>query len=85
MLDTEDCRFEAVSDRAVRVSGMRWRPADTYTVKLEGVERAGFRAITICGTRDPLLIAGSMRSSPRCAATSPKRPPTSAPGRSNTS
>src|SRR5580704_3029408 len=58
MLDTEDCRFEAVSDRAVRVSGMRWRPADTYTVKLEGVERAGFRAITICGTRDPLLISG---------------------------
>ena len=58
MLDTEACRFEAVSDRAVRVSGMRWQPADTYTVKLEGVERAGYRAITICGTRDPLLIAG---------------------------
>jgi len=58
MLDTKDCRFEAVSDRAVRVSGMRWQPADTYTVKLEGVEKAGYRAITICGTRDPLLIAG---------------------------
>ncbi len=58
MLDTEACRFDAVSDRAVRVSGMRWLPADTYTVKLEGVERAGYRAITICGTRDPLLIAG---------------------------
>ena len=58
LLDTEACRFEAVSDRAVQVSGMRWQPADTYTVKLEGVERAGYRAITICGTRDPLLIAG---------------------------
>ena len=58
MLDTEDCRFEATSDRAVKVGGMRWRPADTYTVKLEGVERAGYRAITICGTRDPLLISG---------------------------
>lgn len=57
-LDTADCRFEAVSDRAVRVSGMAWRPADTYTVKLEGVELAGYRAITICGSRDPLLIAG---------------------------
>jgi hypothetical protein len=57
MLDTEACWFEAVSDRAVRVGGMRWQPADAYTVKLEGVERAGYRAITICGTRDPLLIA----------------------------
>lgn len=58
ILHTEDCRFEAVSERAVRASGMRWQPADTYTVKLEGVEHAGWRALTICGTRDPLLIAG---------------------------
>jgi hypothetical protein len=58
MLDTEECRFAAVTDRAVRVDGMRWHPADIYTVKLEGVEKAGYRAIAICGTRDPLLIAG---------------------------
>ena len=57
MLDTSDCRFEAVSDRAVKVSGMTWTPAETYTIKLEGVERAGYRAITICGTRDPVLIS----------------------------
>lgn len=56
MLDTSDCRFEAVSDRATRVSGMRWNPAPRYTVKLEGVELAGYRAVTICGTRDPMLI-----------------------------
>jgi hypothetical protein len=56
MLDTADCRFDAVSDRAVRISGMRWNPAARYTVKLEGVEQAGYRAICICGTRDPLLI-----------------------------
>jgi hypothetical protein len=56
LLDTSDCRFDAVSDRAVRVSGMRWKKADQYTVKLEGVELAGYRAITIAGTRDPLLI-----------------------------
>ena len=31
-------------------------PADRYTVKLEGVELAGYRAICVCGTRDPLLI-----------------------------
>ncbi|WP_350188564.1 acyclic terpene utilization AtuA family protein [Thalassobaculum sp.] len=56
ILDTTDCRFEAVSDRAVRVSGMTWDP-QPYTVKLEGAELAGYRAITVCGTRDPLLIA----------------------------
>ena len=56
MLDTSDCRFDAVSDRAVRISGMRWNPAEQYTVKLEGAELAGYRAICVCGTRDPLLI-----------------------------
>jgi hypothetical protein len=56
MLDTSDCRFEAISDRAVRVSGMRWHPAERYTVKLEGVELAGYRSLCVCGTRDPLLI-----------------------------
>ena len=56
MLDTSACRFEAVSDRAVRIGGMTWNPADRYTVKLEGVELAGYRAICVCGTRDPLLI-----------------------------
>ncbi|MCG8548040.1 MAG: DUF1446 domain-containing protein [Alphaproteobacteria bacterium] len=59
VLDTSACRFEAVSDRAVRVSGMEWRPDDKYTVKLEGAELLGYRAITICGTRDPLLIGQS--------------------------
>nr|WP_205782311.1 flavin reductase [Methylobacterium sp. XJLW] len=56
LLDTSACTFEAISDRAVRVGGMTWTPASTYTVKLEGVERVGYRAITICGTRDPVLI-----------------------------
>ena len=56
MLDTSDCRFEAVSDRAVRISGMRWEKAERYTVKLEGVALAGYRSVCVCGTRDPLLI-----------------------------
>ena len=55
-LDTTDCRIEAVSDRAVRISGMRWHP-QPYTVKLEGAERVGYSAMTIAGTRDPLLIS----------------------------
>ncbi|MEM9681763.1 MAG: acyclic terpene utilization AtuA family protein [Pseudomonadota bacterium] len=56
MLDASNCVFDAVSDRAARVSGMEWRPDDTYTVKIEGAELIGYRAITICGTRDPILI-----------------------------
>jgi hypothetical protein len=58
VLDASDCAFEAVSDRATRVSGMTWIPDDKYTVKIEGAELIGYRAITICGTRDPVLIAG---------------------------
>ena len=35
---------------------MTWNPAERYTVKLEGVEMAGYRSICVAGTRDPLLI-----------------------------
>jgi len=55
LLDTSDCVFEAVNERAVRVSGMAWT-RQPYTIKLEGAELAGYRAITICGTRDPMLV-----------------------------
>ncbi|MBV1800047.1 DUF1446 domain-containing protein [Siccirubricoccus sp. G192] len=56
VLDTSECRFEAVSAKATLVTGMRWMPAETYTVKIEAAERVGHRAISICGTRDPVLI-----------------------------
>jgi len=56
VLDTTDCRFEQASPRATLVTGMRWHPADEYTIKLEAAERVGYRAISICGTRDPVLI-----------------------------
>ncbi len=58
MLDTTHCKFEQLTDRSVRVSGMAWQPNDVYTVKLEGVRRTGYKAITICATRDPVLIRG---------------------------
>ncbi len=57
VLDTTDCTFEALSDRAVRVNGMRWKDAEQYSVKLEAAEKVGYRAITMAGTRDPMLIA----------------------------
>jgi hypothetical protein len=58
MLDTSNCKFEQLTDRSVRVSGMEWKPNNVYTVKLEGVKRTGYKAITICATRDPVLIRG---------------------------
>ncbi len=56
MLDTSACRFEALSPKATLVTGMQWHPAEQYTVKLEAAELLGHRAISICGTRDPVLI-----------------------------
>jgi hypothetical protein len=55
VLDTSACTIEAVSARAVRVSGMQWTP-QPYTIKLEAAEKTGFSAITFAGTRDPGLI-----------------------------
>lgn len=58
MLDTSKCEFEQLTERSVRVTGMEWQPNHVYTVKLEGVRRTGYKAITICATRDPVLIRG---------------------------
>src|SRR4051795_4300414 len=56
-LDTREARYEAVSDRAVRVSGSRLTPADEYTIKLEGVRQGGYSTILMGGVRDPYIIA----------------------------
>ena len=56
MLDTSQCIYDQVDDRTVKVTGSKFVPADRYTVKLEGVELAGYRTMTIGGTRDPVLI-----------------------------
>ena len=55
IVDTHDCRLDAVNDRVVRVTGMKWRP-QSYTIKLEGVRRVGYSAFAIAATRDPGLI-----------------------------
>jgi hypothetical protein len=55
VLDTTDCEMQVMTDRRVRVSGMKWNPAP-YTIKLEAAERAGYSSFTFAGTRDPGLI-----------------------------
>jgi hypothetical protein len=54
--DMSQARYEAVSDRAVRVSGSVAHPAP-YTVKLEGVESAGWQKMFMFGLRDPTILA----------------------------
>ncbi len=57
LVDTRDCEYDAVDERIVRVRGSRFTPAGRYTVKLEGVAHAGWRAIMLAGIRDPILIS----------------------------
>ena len=50
-LDTTGARYHAVTDRAVRVEGGRFLPAEKYTVRIEGASLAGYRSIVIAGIR----------------------------------
>ncbi len=56
ILDTRSARYEAVSERAVRVTGGRFTESPRYTVRLEGAALAGYRSIVIAGIRDPLVL-----------------------------
>jgi ribosome modulation factor len=56
VLDTWAARYEAISDRAVKVSGSTFKPATRYTIKLEGAELAGYQAIIVGSVRDPVIL-----------------------------
>jgi acyclic terpene utilization AtuA family protein len=55
-LDTSAAHYEAVNDRAVRVTGSRFEPATEYSVKLEGARLAGYSTMVLGGVRDPLIL-----------------------------
>jgi hypothetical protein len=55
-LFSDTAKFEAESDRAVRVSGSRFVPTAKTTNKLEGAELVGYQTIIVGGTRDPIII-----------------------------
>lgn len=55
-LDLSNCRYEQVTPRTTRVTGQRWVPADTLTVKIEGAGKVSERAIFILGINDPYTI-----------------------------
>lgn len=56
VLSTVHARYEALSDRAVRVSGSAFRPAERYTIKLEGAELAGYQSLIVGAVRDPVIL-----------------------------
>ncbi len=56
ILDTTLSRYEAVSDRAVSVTGSRFIPSDRYTVRLEGAEYLGHRFAVLAGIEDPVVL-----------------------------
>ncbi|HZU78387.1 MAG TPA: acyclic terpene utilization AtuA family protein [Acidimicrobiales bacterium] len=55
-LDTTEARFEALDDRRVRVTGSRFKVSPVYTLKLEGVEFAGYASLMLGSVRDPVLL-----------------------------
>lgn len=56
MLDTSQSRYEAESERSVKVTGTCFVPAKIYTIKLEGVEKVGYQTVAFGAIRDPELI-----------------------------
>lgn len=55
VLDVGHARYEQVDERTVKCSGGTWIESP-YTVKLEGAEKIGYQAATICGIRDAVMI-----------------------------
>jgi hypothetical protein len=55
-LRTDRARYEAISDRAVRVSGSEFAHAAEYTIKLEGVRQVGHSTIVMGAVRDPYIL-----------------------------
>ena len=56
-LHIDEARYEVVDEHRTRVSGSRWEPATQFTIKIEGAMRVGERAVLLCGSADPRVIA----------------------------
>lgn len=55
-LDITDAQFKQHDPVSVRISGARYIPAYRPSIKLEGVEFAGYQSMLMGGIRDPLII-----------------------------
>lgn len=59
MLHVGTARFDAIDERRTRVSGAVWHPASQFTVKVEGAQWLGERAILCAASCDPRVIANT--------------------------
>lgn len=57
VLALDNASYKQLTEKTVRVSGAKFIPTPVYQVKLEGVEKLGYRTIFIGGVRDPILIS----------------------------
>jgi acyclic terpene utilization AtuA family protein len=55
-VDLTEAKYFALNDRAVKVVGSKFIPADRYTVKLEGAELVGYMSVLYGSVRDPFII-----------------------------
>jgi len=55
-LDLTDTKFQQETENTVKVIGSKFVPSETYTVKLEGARKIGYRTVSIAGTRDPIMM-----------------------------
>lgn len=55
-LHLDSARYQAMDERRTRVTGARWQPARVASVKIEGAERLGERAVLLAAVADPRFI-----------------------------
>src|SRR5260370_335247 len=55
-LDMSGAQYQAVNDRAGRVTGSRWVPSELYTVRIPRAPAVRYRSVAFAGARDPLVL-----------------------------
>ncbi|MBL4647127.1 MAG: hypothetical protein COA52_04975 [Hyphomicrobiales bacterium] len=60
-LDVTKAIYTALDDTRVRVSGSKWVPSKTYTVKLEGARIAGYQSVLLVLLRDAHYVANAQK------------------------
>lgn len=57
VLNLQGAEYIQLTEKTIRVRGASFQPSPVYQIKLEGVEKLGYRTIFIGGIRDPILIS----------------------------
>ncbi|MCC7428179.1 MAG: acyclic terpene utilization AtuA family protein [Alphaproteobacteria bacterium] len=55
-LDMNKAVYKTLDDRRASVSGSVWEPNPTYTIKIEGVEKIGYRYFSLGAMRCPIAV-----------------------------